>query len=71
MKKVPCSLLICKLCLPSAMSAGSQHVDEQKKPKIAVVLASGGAKNSVYIGVSKALDTDVVIAVDISTDYRE
>lgn len=66
MKKVLCFLLISVLSLPSAMSAIPQQSDEVKRPKIALVLAGGGAKGAAHIGVLKALE-ELKIPVDYIT----
>ncbi|MBU2896359.1 patatin-like phospholipase family protein [Vibrio hepatarius] len=48
------------------MSAVPQQPDEVKRPKIAVVLAGGGAKGAAHIGVLKALE-ELKIPVDYIT----
>jgi len=62
-----CSFLIATPSFAETASpAFAKHVDDHSRPKIAVVLAGGGAKGAAHIGVLKALE-DMHIPVDIIT----
>ena len=66
-KKLLCFLLVYMAALQNVMSA--EKPDKQKeveRPKIAVVLAGGGAKGAAHIGVLKALE-ELKIPVDYIT----
>ncbi|GEM73933.1 patatin-like phospholipase family protein [Vibrio sagamiensis] len=59
--------LCCGAILTSHYSfAAVNSVDDEQRPKIAVVLAGGGAKGAAHIGVLKALE-EMHIPVDIVT----
>ncbi|HAS6348092.1 TPA: serine protease [Vibrio vulnificus] len=60
-----CVVLACFLKLPTVF-AQSLSVDEEQRPKVAVVLAGGGAKGAAHIGVLKALE-EMQIPVDYIT----
>ncbi|GLT18447.1 hypothetical protein GCM10007938_22260 [Vibrio zhanjiangensis] len=58
--------LISAFALSSVFAKESLQPDELKRPKIAVVLAGGGAKGAAHIGVLKALE-ELKIPVDYIT----
>ncbi len=59
------ALWVCSFLI--ATPSFAKHVDDDhSRPKIAVVLAGGGAKGAAHIGVLKALE-EMHIPVDIIT----
>ncbi|ELP5728116.1 patatin-like phospholipase family protein [Vibrio vulnificus] len=60
-----CVVIACFFKLPTVF-AQSPSVDEEQRPKVAVVLAGGGAKGAAHIGVLKALE-EMLIPVDYIT----
>lgn len=64
-----CFLIWCSVLSSSVFAQNTAQRDEnsiQERPKVAVVLAGGGAKGAAHIGVLKALE-EMFIPVDIVT----